>query len=43
MDANSLGRLENKNYNVDAIETIFLIKKKMMLFFRNLDLGGYSL
>lgn len=43
MAANSMGRLENKNYNVDAIETIFLIKKKIMLFFRNLDLGGYSL
>lgn len=43
MAANSMGRLENKNYNVDAIETIFLIKKKIMLFLRNLALGRYSL
>jgi|TARA_B110000438_G_scaffold117010_1_gene114386 hypothetical protein len=43
MVVNSIGRLENKNYNLDVIETIFLIKKKMMLFLRNLDLGGYSL
>ena len=36
-------RIENKNYNRQGIETIFLIKKKIMLFLRNLALGRYSL
>jgi len=43
MDVNSLVRIENKNYNRVGIETIFLIKKKIMLFLRNLALGRYSL
>ncbi len=43
IDVNSLVRIENKNYNRVGIETIFLIKKKIMLFLRNLALGRYSL
>ena len=43
IDVNSLVRMENKNYNRQGIETIFLMKKKIMLFLRNLALGRYSL
>ena len=43
MDVKSMGRIENKNYNGDGIDTIIHVKKKIMLFLRYLDLRGNSL
>ena len=38
-----MGRIENKNYNGDGIDTIIHVKKKIMLFLRYLDLRDNSL
>jgi hypothetical protein len=43
MDVKSMGRIENKNYNGDVIDTINHVKKKIMLFLRYLDLRDNSL
>ena len=43
MEVKSMGRIENKNYNGDGIDTIIHVKKKIMLFLRYLDLRGNSL